>query len=453
MFLTRKHLSRRTLLRGIGAAFALPALDAMVPAFAATAQATSPTRMAFLYAPNGIIMRNWTPPVEDLIPLHAPLPGDFPRILKPLESLRREISVLSGLTHNGGRELGDGAGDHARAAASFLTGAHPRKTAGADIHNGPSADQIAAQQFGSATKFASLELTLEAGGQAGSCDSGYSCAYTNNISWRTAETPMPPEADPRQFFERLFAGFDTSETAANRARRLKYEKSILDQVMEDTKRLQGSLGRTDRRKLDEYLDAVRAIEVRIEGAEKAGAQQAPDFERPEGVPAEFHEYAKLMLDMLFVAFQTDTTRIATMMLGREGSTRPYREIDVPDAHHPITHHQGKKDLIEKITKINTYHVEQVAYFLKKLRDTPDGDGTLLDRSMIVYGSGISDGNAHHHHNLPVLLAGKGNGAFPNHGRHLLYPKNTPMSDLYVTMLERFGAKVDSFGDSRKPLAI
>jgi len=453
MYVSRKHLSRRTLLRGIGAAFALPALDAMTPAFAATSQGQAATRMAFLYAPNGIDMRNWAPPSEGFIPLNGPLPKSLPRILRPLESLRKDFSVLSGLTHNGGRALQDGAGDHARAAASFLTGAHPRKTAGADIHNGPSADQMAAKQLGSATKFPSLELTLEAGGQAGSCDSGYSCAYTNNISWRTAETPMPPEGDPRQLFERLFAGVDTSETAVARARRLKYEKSILDQVMEDTKRLQGGLGRTDRRKLDEYLDAVRAIETRIEGAEKAGTQKAPEMERPDGVPAEFHEYARLMMDMLFVAFQTDTTRIATLMLGREGSTRPYREIDVPDAHHPITHHQNKPDLLEKICKINTYHVEQVAYFLNKLRQTPEGDSNLLDRSVIVYGSGISDGNSHKHHDLPVLLAGRGNGTFANQGRHLVYPHDTPMTNLYLTMLDRVGVKVDRIGDSRGPLAL
>ncbi len=453
MYVTRKHLSRRTLLRGIGAAFALPALDAMTPAFAGTTAGKAATRMAFVYAPNGVAIHNWNPPIGDLMPISGPLPAALPRILRPLDGLRDNFSLLSGLTHNGGRALGDGAGDHARAAASFLTGAHPRKTAGADIHNGPSVDQIAAQQKGSATKFASLELTLEPGGQAGSCDSGYSCAYSNNISWRTAENPMPPEGDPRQLFERLFAGFDTSETAAHRARRLRFERSILDQVMDDAKQLQIGLGRTDRRKLDEYLDAVRALETRIENAEKTASQQAPPMGRPEGVPAEFHEYARMMFDMLLIAFHTDTTRIATLMLGREGSTRPYREIDVPDAHHPITHHQNKPELLEKITKINTYHVEQFAYFLKKLRETPDGDGTLLDRSMIVYGSGISDGNAHMHHNLPVLLAGRGNGAIAQQGRHVLYPKNTPMANLYLRMLDGFGAKVDSLGDGSNPLRL
>ncbi|MEO8025086.1 MAG: DUF1552 domain-containing protein [Bryobacteraceae bacterium] len=452
MFLARKHISRRTLLRGLGAAIALPALDSMTPAFAGSSGGKAPARMAFVYAPNGIVMRQWTPAVGGDFPLVDPLPRSFPRILKPLEGLRNDIQVLSGLTQDGGRAHKDGPGDHARAAASFLTGAHPHKTAGADIYNGPSVDQIAAQRLGSATKFASLELTLEAGGQAGSCDSGYSCAYTNNISWRTPTNPMPPEGDPRQLFERLFAGYDTSETAPARALRLRQEKSILDQVMEDTRRLQGGLGPTDRRKLDEYLEAVRAIEIRIAGAEKSAAQQAPSIERPDGVPAEFHEYARLMFDMLFVAFQTDTTRIATLMLGREGSTRTYREIDVPDAHHPITHHQHKADLIEKITKINTYHVEQFAYFLNRLRETPDGDGTLLDRSMIIYGSGISDGNAHWHHNLPVLLAGRGNGALQP-GRHVLYPKETPMANLYLSMLDGFGVKVDTLGDGKRPLPL
>jgi hypothetical protein len=434
-----KRLARRTFLRGLGAAIALPVLDAMTPAFAAATRLASnaPRRMAFVYVPNGIIMKDWTP---------AALGSDFefPRILKPLEPYRQQVMVLSGLTQNTGRALGDGPGDHARAAASFLTGVHPKKTDGADIHSGVSVDQIAAQKIGNATRFASLELGCEDGRLVGNCDSGYSCAYSNSISWRTTSMPMPPEVNPRAVFERMFG--DSSETPEARAKRLTYNKSILDFVLEDTQRLKGDLGKTDRRKLDEYLDAVREIERRIEIAERDSTEFTPNMEKPAGVPVEFADHVKLMFDLMTLAFQADLTRISTFMMCREGSTRTYREIGVNDAHHPLTHHRDNAELIEKVAKINCFHLEQFAYFVDKLKSTRDGDGTLLDRVMVVYGSGLADGNQHTHNDLPVLVAGAGNGAL-RPGRHVQYPKETPMNNLYVAMLDHMGIPPEHIGDS------
>lgn len=437
--ITGKCLARRTFLRGIGATIALPMLDAMTPAFAAASRlgSNTPRRVAFVYVPNGIIMKDWTPAADGSA-------FEFPRILKPLEPYRKDLLVLSGLTHNTGRALGDGPGDHARAAASFLTGVHPKKTAGADICSGVSVDQIAAQKIGAATRFASLELGCEDGRLVGNCDSGYSCAYSNSISWRTTSTPMPPEVNPRAVFERLFG--DASETPEARAKRLGYNKSILDFVLEDTQRLKGDLGKTDRRKLDEYLDAVREIERRIELAEHDSQQFTPTIEKPSGVPVEFADHVRLMFDLMVLAFQADLTRISTFMICREGSTRTYREIGVSDAHHPLTHHRGNPEWIEKVAKINAFHLEQFAYFVGKLKATPDGDGTLLDRMMVVYGSGLADGNQHTHNDLPVAIAGGGNGAL-RPGRHVRYPKETPMTNLYVAMLDHMGITPQHMGDS------
>ncbi len=435
----RKHVPRRTFLRGMGAAVALPFLDAMTPAFAAgrIGAVNTPRRLAFVYVPNGIIMKDWTPAAEGSA-------FEFTRILKPLEPYRQDLLVLSGLTQNNGRALGDGPGDHARAAATFLTGIHPKKTSGADISLGVSVDQIAAQKVGGATRFASLELGCEDGRLVGNCDSGYSCAYSNSIAWRTATTPLPPEVNPRAVFERLFG--DASETPEVRAKRLAYDKSILDFVMDDTQRLKGDLGRTDRRKLDEYLDAVREIERRIEQAEHDSTQFTPSIEKPAGVPVEFADHVRLMFDLMTLAFQADLTRISTFMICREGSTRTYREIGVPDAHHPLTHHRGNPEWIEKVSKINCFHLEQFAYFLNKLKSTPDGDATMLDRTMVVYGSGLSDGNQHTHNDLPALVAGTGNGAI-RPGRHVRYSKETPMNNLYVALLDHMGVPPEKIGDS------
>jgi hypothetical protein len=445
MIITRKSISRRALLKGLGAAIALPALDAMVPALsfaATTASAVTPRRMAYIYVPNGIIMDQFTPSTEGAA-------FELKRVLEPLTPYREDINILSGLTLNGGRALGDGAGDHARAASSFLTSAHPVKTSGADIKVGVSVDQVAAQDVGHLTRFPSIELTCEDGRLVGNCDSGYSCAYSNSISWRTPSTPNPGEINPRAVFERMFGDADLDP--ATRAKRSLYNKSILDFVTDDTRRLQGTLGATDRRKLDEYLYSVREIEQRIQKAEKQFANMpAPSMERPAGVPADFGEHAKLMFDLMAAAFQTDQTRIITFMIGREGSGRAYREIGISDSHHPLTHHRNNPDMVEKVTQINHYHMEQLAYFLGKLKSTKEGDGTLLDHAMIVYGSGLSDGNRHQHDHLPVVMAGGGSGTIKP-GRHVIYPTETPMANLYVAMLDRMGVKRESFGDSKAEL--
>src|SRR4030095_11707269 len=433
-----KHLPRRTFVKGLGVAIGLPMLDAMTPAFSRVGS-PAPVRLAFVYVPNGRVMTQWRPKVSGK-------GFEFTRILKPLESLREDLFVLSGLDEQNGNALGDGPGDHARAGAAFLTGVHCRKTEGADIHNAISADQIAAKELGSKTRFPSIELGCEDSRTVGNCDSGYSCAYTNSISWRGEATPNPPELNPRMVFERLFGTGDFSLDAATRARRAQYRKSILDFVRDDTMQLAGRLGAPDRRKLDEYLSAVREIERRIETAEKDTHQVTPAIEKPAGIPISLPDYARLMYDLQVVAFQADLTRVTTLMLGREGSMRVYPEIGVADPHHPLTHHRENPDWIEKITQINCLHAELFAYFLKKLKSTPDGDGNLLDHSMIVYGSGLSDGNRHSHEDLPVLLAGRGDGSLKP-GRHIVYPSGTPITNLYLTLLDRVGVHPGKIGDS------
>lgn len=441
MMITKKYLPRRTFLKGMGTAIALPLLDAMTPAFAAAGQATrtAPVRLAFVYVPNGIVMKDWTPKA-------AGREFELTRILKPLEAYREDLLVLSGLDDHNGNPLGDGAGDHARAGAAILTGVHCKKTAGADIQNGISADQVAAQALGARTRFASIELGCEDSRTVGNCDSGYSCAYTNSISWRSPTTPMPAEVNPRQAFERLFGTADYSLDAKTRARRAQYRKSILDMVRDDTEKLNQSLGRADRRKIDEYLYAVREIEKRIESAEKGDPDVKPTIEKPAGIPMTFAEYAKLMFDLQVVAFQADLTRVTTLMVGREGSMRVYPEIEVPDPHHPLTHHRNNPEWIERVTRINCLHTEVFAYFLEKLKATREAGGTLLDHSMVVYLSGLSDGNRHSHEDLPVLVAGRGDGSLKP-GRHLIYKKGTPMTNLYLTLLDRMGVQPERLGDS------
>jgi hypothetical protein len=439
MIITRKHLPRRTFIKGMGTVIALPLLDAMTPALAGANQKTAPARLAFVYVPNGIVMSDWTPKGTGRS-------YECTRILKPLEALREEIFVLSGLADHNGNALGDGPGDHARAGASFLTGVHCKKTAGADIQAGVSADQIAAQQMGAATRLPSIELGCEDSRTVGNCDSGYSCAYTNSISWRTPTTPMPPEVNPRMAFERLFGTTDFSLDPETRARRERYRKSILDLVREDTQKLVGNLGASDRRKIDEYLYAIREIERRIESAEKDNRVVTPSIDKPAGIPIDFREYVKLTFDLLTIAFQADLTRVSTVVVAREGSMRVYPEIGIPDPHHPLTHHRNNEDWIEKVKQINCLHTELFAYFLNKLKSTPDGDGTLLDHSMILYGSGLGDGNRHTHEDLPILLAGRGDGSLKP-GRHLVYPRKTPITNLYSTLLDKMGVRPEKIGDS------
>ena len=448
--ITHQHLSRRAVLRGLGATIGLPLLDAMVPALGTgTREVAAATkgvaRLAFVYVPNGIVMEDWTP---------ATAGRDFalPRILEPLAKLREEVLILSGLDDHNGKALGDGAGDHARAGASFLTGVHCKKTAGADIRGGVSADQIGAQLLAGRTRFASLEVGCEDSRTVGNCDSGYSCAYTNSLSWRTPTTPMPPEINPRLVFERLFGTEDPSLPAEVRARRRASRRSILDLVREETNGLTRRLGAADRRKIDEYLFAIREIETRIAQAEADGeGALTPSIEKPAGIPTYLTEYAGLMYDLLTLAFQADLTRIATFVLAREGSMRVYPEIGIPDPHHPLTHHMNNKEWIEKVIRINRYHLELHTAFLEKLHSIPDGDGTLLDRSMIVYGSGLSDGNRHLHERLPILLAGRGNGQLTP-GRHLEYPDGTPVTNLYLSLLQRLGVEPEKIGDSTGKLA-
>lgn len=437
-----KSLPRRTLLRGIGTAVALPLLDSMIPALSSAAATKAPCRMAMLYVPNGIIMNQWIPAGSEGV---NPLPAELPRISSALAPFGSDIMMLGGLTQNGGRALGDGPGDHGRAGANYLTCVHPKKTNGRDLQTGVSVDQIAAKRLEGKTRFSSLELGCEEGVQGGSCDNGYSCAYSNSISWRTPSSPMPPEIRPRAVFERLFGAVDQNPREAA------YEKSILDMVASDAQRLNAKLGGADKRKLDEYLFSIRDLEKRIASAETKSAPVHPSIAAPQsGLPAEFSEHARIMVDLMTLAFQTDSTRVATLLLALEQSPRAYPEIGIPEAHHGLTHHQGDKDKIEKVTRINCFHVKQFAYLLEKLRSTPDGDGTLLDHAMITYGSGLSDGNAHDHANLPLVLAGRGCGSLKP-GRMVKYPRETPMANLYVAMLDRMGVPVESLGDSNAEL--
>jgi len=447
-YITRKHLSRRTMLRGLGTALALPWLDAMVPAAkAAKSTAAAPAvRLVFIYVPNGIIPGAWTPTVEGAN-------FEFTRTLKALEPFRQHVTVVSGLAQINGRALGDGAGDHARAGATWLTGVHPKKTEGAGIHAGISADQIAAKEFGKSTQFASLEIGLESPSLAGGCDSGYSCAYSNTISWRGPTTPNPVEINPRAVFERLFGEGDSTDPKA-RMRNFKEQGSLLDYITGDIDRMETNLGSRDRGKLTEYLDSIRDVERRIQMAEAQNdTMKVPVIERPAGVPSEFEDHAKLMMDLQTIAFQADLTRVITFMMAREGSDRSYRQIGISDGHHPLTHHQNDPEKIEKVTQINTYHVKMLAYYLEKLRSTQDGDGNLLDHSLVLYGSSISDGNAHTHHNLPLVMAGGAAGRVKG-GRHIQYPKETPMNNLLLTMLDKAGVPVpEKLGDSTGELKL
>jgi hypothetical protein len=441
MIITKKALHRRTFLRGIGTTLALPLLDAMIPAMAATrvTPANPAVRLGFVYVPNGIIQKGWLPSTTGA-------GFEFASTMKPLEPFRDKLLVLSNLMQNGGRALGDGAGDHARAGASWLTGVHPKKTEGVNIMAGVSADQIAAKELGKKTQLASLEIGLEEPTLAGSCDTGYSCAYTNTISWRTPTTPNPMEINPRAVFERLFGDGDSTEPAA-RLKLMREDRSILDFVREDVARLEPGLGSRDKSKLNEYLDGIREVERRIQKAEEQSAtMKVPLLERPSSIPDEFEEHAKLMSDLMVIAYQTDMTRVISFMMAREGSNRSYRSIGVSDGHHSVTHHQNDPEKIAKTMKIDELHVRSFAYLLNKMNSTPDGDGTLLDHSVILYGSSISDGNVHTHHDLPLVLAG-GASVRIKSGRHIRYAPETPMNNLLLTMLDRSGVPAETLGDS------
>lgn len=435
----QNQLSRRTVLKGTGTLMSLPLLNAMLPTngLAAGSPGAAPLRTAYIFFPNGAIMPSWTP--EQTGPDYV-----LSETLRPLEPFRSEFNVISGLAQDNGRAKGDGPGDHARSAASFLTGAHPVKTAGADIRVGVSADQVAAGFIGKATRLPSLEIGIERGRTAGSCDSGYSCAYSSAISWKTEHTPMAKEIVPSMVFDRLFG--TRKGSPEERARRARYRRSILDLVADDASRLSKSLGQTDRRKLDEYFTSVREIETRIEQAQKSAELETPDFDIPEGVPSDLTQHIRLMYDLLILAFRTDSTRIATFMLANEGSNQRYEPVGVKRGHHQLSHHRDNSDMVADLKKIDRYLIEQFAYFLQKMRETREGEGSLLDHSMIVYGSGLGDGNRHRHEDLPIILAGRGGGTIST-GRHIRYEQETPLNNLFLAMLHRVGATVESFGDS------
>jgi hypothetical protein len=433
------RISRRTVLRGLGLSVSLPWLEAMGPltawAGAATPDQAAPNRLAFLYVPNGANMAQWTPQREGAN-------FELPPSLQPLAPVRDHLLVLSGLTADKARPHGDGGGDHARALGAFLTGTQPRKTDGTNIRAGVSADQVAASRMGHKTRLPSLEIGCEQGAMAGNCDSGYSCVYSSTMSWRSATQPLPKQVNPKLVFERLFAATPDAQRVQQDERR----KSILDFVREDSQDLAGRLGRQDVRKLDEYLAAIRDIEQRIERAEKLPLVRTPDYPAPGGVPASYEEHLRLMCDLLVLAFQADVTRVSTFVLANEGSNRPYPFIEVREGHHDLSHHGNDAAKLTKLHQINTFHVRQLAYLLDKLKSIREGDGTLLDHAMIAYGSGNSDGNAHNHDNLPILLAGKGCGTLSS-GRHLRYAKETPLNNLWLALLNRMGVDVSQLGDS------
>ena len=444
-------VDRRTLLRGAGTALALPFLEAMIPASAlakpgATA-ATAPKRLAFMFVPNGQNMKMWRPAAQGEGFALSPT-------LEPLKNVKGAINVLTGLTQQHAFANGDGAGDHARSAAAWLTGCQPRKTSGANIHAGISADQVAAAKIGNKTRFPSIELGCERGGMAGDCDSGYSCAYSGTIAWRGESTPVAKEVDPRLVFERLFGNVDEGETPEMQKLRQTTEGSILDFVMSDAKNLRGQLGVSDRRKLDEYFDGVREVERRLQWVAKSNAAGAPGtpggLTAPNGIPADYGAHIRLMGDMMVLAFQADLTRVSTIMFANEGSNRAYRQIGIGEGHHELSHHGGSAEKLEKIKNINRYQMEQVAYILEKMQSIKEANGTsLLDNTLLVYGGGISDGDAHNHNDLPILLAGGGAMGVKT-GRHLVYKDGTPMTNLFLTMLDKVGVPADTvatIGDS------
>ncbi len=434
MIITKKAIPRRTLLRGMGATVALPLLDAMVPAMTATAStpASPVRRLGYIFIPMGSDITRWTPPSNDSLTELSP-------ILQPLEQHKDHITVVTNM------ELKNAyPGTHATSNSAYLSCAKAKLTESTDYYLGTTVDQIAAKEIGQDTKLPSLELGMDLLDVVGQCDDGFACVYQNNLSWSSPTTPLPYEAHPRKVFGRLFGEGSPEE----RSRTLKKKASMLDRVKSDILRLQRELGSSDRSKVDQYLNSVREVERRIQIAEAGGAEKpTPDMERPVGVPAAYADHVRLMFDLQVLALQADITRVITLQLAREGSTRSYNEIGVSEPHHPLTHHGNDQDKIAKVAKINEYHVSLFGYLLKKLKTTPDGDGSLLDHSMYMYGSGMGDPNLHDHINLPILVAGGGAGRLKG-GRHIRYADRTPLANLHLTLLEKAGVRMDSFADSK-----
>ena len=439
MFITRKQLPRRTVLRGLGVGMALPLLDGMVPALTALSKtAAAPVRrFGVFYVPNGMSMPYWSPRAEGAL-------DALPPTLQSLSDLKERVLLCGGLADEAAN-LVKGGGDHARSAGTFLTCVPFKITAGADVYAAVSMDQIAARELSKETQLASLELGIESNAMLGSCDGGASCAYTNTIAWRTPTTPLPIENDPRAVFERLFGTSGSTDPAARLAR-IRRDRTILDLVGDKLHDLERTLGPGDRVKLDEYVESVRDIERRIAMAERQNTRELPLVDQPVGVPNDYAEHAKLMMDLLALAFQTDLTRISTFMLAREVSGHAYPEIGVPDSHHPLSHHQDEPAKLERLHKINEYHFQQFAHLVRTLSNTPEGDGTMMDSTLFLYGTGISDSNTHFHDDLPIaLIAGKATGV--KGGRYVRYPEGTPLANLHLSILEKLGTPEEALGDS------
>ena len=439
MIVTKKAISRRTILRGAGAAIALPLLDAMVPALTASQKtAAKPVRrLGIVYHPNGVVYENW-------LPKGVGHEFEFSRVLAPLERFRNRAVVVTGLADRQAEALGDGAGDHSRASGSYLTGVHIRKS-DSQVQNGISMDQIAARAFEGQTQLSSLELTVDANSLVGSCDVGYSCAYSNTLSWLTPTLPLMSENDPRVVFERLFGSSDSTDVAVREAR-LQQDRSILDSITGRVRELQRKLGPADTSKMSDYLESLRAVERQIRKAEEQSSRELPDVDRPVGIPDSFEEHVQLLYDLQVLAYQCDLTRVITFMYGREQTARTYPHIGVNDPHHQITHHANDPEKLEKCTKIQIHHVELFTTYLEKLQSVQDGEGSLLDSVVILFGSGLSNSDRHTHGPLPTVVAGGGAGTIQG-GRHLVYPEGTPLTNLHTTLLDKVGVPIDKFGDS------
>ena len=439
MIITKMHLSRRTMLRGLGAALALPVLDSMIPALSAAAgTAAAPVkRLGVFYVPNGMSMPYWFPKTE------GPL-AEMPPTLQSLAAFKDRVLLCGGLADEPANRV-KGGGDHARSAGTFLTGVPFKLTSGADVLGSISMDQIAAKELSKETQLASLELGIESNAMLGSCDGGASCAYTNTIAWSTETTPLPIENDPRAVFERLFGTSGSTDRVARLAR-IEQDRSILDFVGQQINSLQQRIGAGDKARVTEYLDSVRDVERRIQMAEQQNSRELPVVDQPIGIPADYAQHARLMMDMLALAYQTDLTRVSTFMLAKEVSGRSYPEIGVADSHHPVSHHQDEPAKLERLHKINEYHFRQFAYLVDKLSKLPEGDGSMLDHTLFLYGTGISDSNTHFHDDLPIALVG-GKAAGIKGGRYIRYPKGTPLTNLHVTILQNMGVPVEQIGDS------
>lgn len=438
MVITKMALPRRTFLRGLGVSLALPLLDSMVPALTALAQtpAKPVRRLGFVYVPNGAAMANWQPAGEGAL-------TELSRTLMPLEPYKNQVIVPVGLTQKQAESFGDGNGEHSRAGTVFLSGVHPKHTEGADVRNGITADQIAAMHLGQETPLRSLEMAMEQTYLIGNCDNGYSCAYTNSISWRTATDPNPMETNPRIIFQRLFGD---GGSAAERLAQVREDRSILDRLTGDIARLQTKLGASDRLAVSDYVDSVRELERRIQVAERqAGESPIQLPERPVGAPESYQEHAKLMFGLAALAFQADITRVFTFSLGKEQTNRAFPEIGVNEAYHGVSHHQNDPAKLEKQHKVNTYHISLTAHLLDKLKNTAEGDGTLLDHSLILHGGGISNSDQHSHVDLPLVVIGGAGGL--KGGKVLRHPVDTPMNNLLVSLLDRVGVPAEKFGDA------